>query len=114
ESAQFSAAQRTSRPFCGTLGPCTPTGGAQAGERLMFDMTRRELIALLGGATVAWPLAARAQQPSMPVIGFVSIRSADDVSSDPIEAFRRGPIEAGFLPGQNVAVRYRSGAHKLQ
>src|SRR5262249_61878269 len=113
ESAQFSAAQRTSRPFCGTLGPCTPTGGAQAGERLMFDVRRREFIALLGGATVAWPLAARAQQPSMPVIGFVSIRSADDVSSDPIEAFRRGLIEAGFLPGQNVGGGKRLATHQL-
>ena len=67
---------------------------------------RRNFIALLGGAA-AWPLAVPAQQPGTPVIGFVSIRSADDVSSAPVDAFRQGLIEAGYVPGQNVAVEYR-------
>jgi putative ABC transport system substrate-binding protein len=64
---------------------------------------RRNFIALLGGAA-AWPLAVPAQQPGTAVIGFVSIRSADDVSSTPVDAFRQGLIEAGYVPGQNVAV----------
>src|SRR5215467_4631341 len=66
---------------------------------------RRTFIAGLGSAAV-WPVVARAQQPAMPVIGFLSAQSADG-SKNAIIAFLQGLKEAGFLAGQNVAVEYR-------
>jgi putative ABC transport system substrate-binding protein len=72
----------------------------------MPDVRRRELIALLGSAAATWPLATRAQQAAMPVIGFFDIRSAAE-NTRTIAEFRQGLAEAGYIEGRNVAIEYR-------
>jgi putative tryptophan/tyrosine transport system substrate-binding protein len=69
-------------------------------------MRRRAFIKMIAGSTVAWPLTVRAQQPAMPVIGFLSSRSAND-SALQVAAFRQALSEAGYVEGQNVAIDYR-------
>ena len=75
-------------------------------------MRRREFITLLGSAAAAWPLAARAQQPAMPVVGYVRSTTATGFAHQ-VAGFRQGLKEAGFVEGQNVAVEYRYADNRL-
>ena len=75
-------------------------------------MKRREFITVLGGAAVVWPVVALAQQPAMPVIGFLRSTSLDD-STHLVSAFREGLKEAAIVESQNVAIEYRYADNQI-
>ncbi|MGB8089884.1 MAG: hypothetical protein WCF62_04160 [Pseudolabrys sp.] len=71
-------------------------------------MRRRDFIKVIAGSAIAWPLSARAQQPTMPVIGFMNAASAKSYARH-LSAFLKGLGETGYIDGQNVAIEYRWG-----
>src|SRR5215831_17400758 len=79
----------------------------------MLDLRRRQFITLLGGAAVAWPLAARAQQAAMQVIGLLTTKGAGD-TPHLLAAVRQGLKDTGFAEGQNVAIEYRFAGNKIE
>jgi len=76
-------------------------------------MKRREFMTLLGGAAATWPLTARAQQPAMPVIGFLSSRSPAESASD-VAGFRQGLAQTGYVENQNLAIEYRWAENRYE
>jgi len=78
--------------------------GRREGQRRLY-LRRREFIAGLGGAAVAWPVAGRAQQKTLPVIGYLGLATPGGSAASP--AFMQGLAETGYVVGQNVAIEYR-------
>src|SRR5262245_30357674 len=94
--------QRADRPHARSHGAAVAARPRRRGHRMM---RRSAFIRLIGGAA-AWPLAARAQQPAMPVVGFLSSRSPGESAAD-IAGFRQGLAQAGYVENQTVAIEYR-------
>src|SRR5215467_13438597 len=75
--------------------------------RMTVTIGRRELLAALGGAAAAWPLAARAQQPAMPVVGYLNIGGSPESDTSRLTGLRRGLNQTGYVEGRNVVIEYR-------
>src|SRR5215470_12775575 len=100
-TVQPSLSVKTARSWRGIV----PSTHLAREGRMTVTIGRRELLAAFGGATVAWPLAARAQQPKLPVIGFLSSRGARD-SANVLSDFHRGLSETGVVLRQNAEIIY--------
>src|SRR5262245_55535779 len=91
----------------GLIGGSLRIRATDCGEHIpMFCIRRRDFIALLGGAASSWPLGVRAQQPGMPVIGYLS-GATFEMTREYVAAFHQGLADAGFAEGRNVAIEYR-------
>jgi putative ABC transport system substrate-binding protein len=82
-------------------------------DQMAISIGRRQLIAVLGGAVVAWPLVARAQQRAIPLIGFLNPQSPD-VFEDRLRGFRKGLTEIGYIEGENLAIVYRWADNQIE
>jgi ABC-type uncharacterized transport system substrate-binding protein len=81
---------------------------------MAIHIRRREFIFTLGGAAAAWPVAARAQQSAVPVVGLLRTGTVANLPQDRVTAFRQGLKESGFVEGQNVAIEYRSDENQTE
>src|SRR5579864_7159409 len=79
---------------------------------MAIDIGRRQFISALGCAAFAWPLTARAQQPTLPAIGFLDSRSPD-IYADRLRAFSRGLKDTGYVEGENVTIVYRWAENQI-
>src|SRR5262249_33742807 len=82
-------------------------GSPRTGGHMPVTIGRRELIVALGCASAAWPLAARAQQPVMPVIGYLGISSFEQTAGTSLRFFKQGLAETGYVEDRNVIIEYR-------
>src|SRR5262249_39368827 len=102
--------QRRDRQDARSQSAAEAAGARRRGDRMM---RRRTFITFVGGAAAGWPLAARAQQPAVPVIGFLGTGSLESDASRRA-AFRTGLNETGYIEGRNVAVEYRGAQYQYE